>query len=69
MTELRTDFDALEDGEGIMIYPRPDNPLHKKPKAAVHSGGYFYCEGTPPTQGPDYYLGDVLTFNEGFTLI
>lgn len=58
---LRTDFDALEEGQRVILYPRNDNPLHKRPVLATYAAGYFYCE-----EGPDYYLGDVLTFNEGF---
>lgn len=64
--QLRTDFDHLRNDEEIILHPRPNNPLHKKPVKAVHVGGYFYCDGSPPQEGPDYYLGDVLKFNKGF---
>jgi hypothetical protein len=30
MTELRTDFDSLADGDKITLYPLPDNPLHNR---------------------------------------
>lgn len=66
---MRTDFDALEDDARIRIFPRPENPLHKKPITATYSAGYFYCDGTPPAEGPDYYLGDVLRWNEGFEVL
>lgn len=64
---MRVDFENLQDGASVTLHPRPDNPLHKKPIVATYAGGYFYCEGSPPEEGPDYYLGDVLAFNEGFT--
>lgn len=64
---MRTDFDALEDGARIVLHPNADNPLHNKPTTATFHGGYFYCDGTDPALGPDYYFGDVLSFNEGFT--
>lgn len=63
-----TNFDELNDGQKITLYPNEQNPLHKKPVRATYAGGYFFCQGTPPEQGPDYYLGDVLTYNEGYTL-
>lgn len=62
----RTDFETLEDGDKVTLFPNADNPLHKKPVKADFAGGYFYCEGTNPAEGPDYYFGDVLTFNHGF---
>lgn len=64
--ELRTDFETLSDGDRITIYPHSENPLHKWPVKATFQGGYFYCDGTPPEEGPDYYFGDVLTWNDGF---
>lgn len=64
---MRTDFDQLPDGARITIHPLPDNPLHKKPVIATHQFGYFYCDGTDPMEGPDYYLGNVLRYCEGFT--
>ena len=65
---MRTDFEILEDGEIVILHPLPDNPLHKRPIRAVLAGRYFFCEGTDPMDGPDYYFGDVLRFNEGFTM-
>lgn len=64
---MRTDFENLQDGDQVTLYPSVENPLHRTPIVATYSGGYFYCEGTNPEKGPDYYLGDVLRFNEGFT--
>lgn len=65
---LRTDFQNIEDGSEVVLYPNKGNPLHKKPVTAHYTGGYFYCAGTRPEDGPDYYLGDVLKFNEGFAI-
>lgn len=67
MSNLREDFENLANGDRITIYPARDNPLHKKPVKATFSSGYFYCDDTPPTEGPDYYAGDILRWNEGFT--
>lgn len=64
---MRTDFQNLRNGDVVILHPRAENPLHKRPKKATYSSGYFFCEGTDPTEGPDYYLGDVLTYCEGFT--
>jgi hypothetical protein len=64
---MRTDFESLSDGDRITLYPNASNPLHSAPVTATYASGYFYCEGTDPTEGPDYYFGDVLRYNEGFT--
>ena len=64
---MRTDFETLSDGDKIKLWPTFDNPLHKYPVDVTYSGGYFYCEGSNPVDGPDYYFGDVLKYNEGFT--
>ncbi len=65
---MRTDFENLTDGVVITLVPNENNPLHKKPIEATYSSGYFYCKGTPPEEGPDYYMGDVLAYNDGFLL-
>ena len=64
---MRTDFENLTDGDAITLHPNASNPLHKKPVKATYADGYFYCEGSPPEEGPDYYFGDVLQYNDGFT--
>ncbi|MHB1086120.1 MAG: hypothetical protein ACYCZ0_00025 [Minisyncoccota bacterium] len=64
---MNTDFETLSDGERVMLYPLADNPLHKHPVMATFQNGYFYCDGTPPEDGPDYYYGDVLRYCEGFS--
>lgn len=66
---MRTDFDKLEDGARVTLYPNESNPLHKKPVKAEYGAGYFYCEGTNPMDGPDYYWGDVLSYNDGFEVV
>lgn len=65
---MRTDFESLTDGATITLHPNKSNPLHKQPVNATFSGGYFYCEGSPAIDGPDYYFGDVLTYNDGFEM-
>jgi hypothetical protein len=54
----------LRDDDRVRLYPNASNPLHKQPVEATFSGGYFYCDNTDPADGPDYYFGDVLTFND-----
>lgn len=66
---MRTDFENLEDGARITLHPNSENPLHKKPVAATYSGGYFYCDGSDPADGPDYYFRDVSAYNRGFVEI
>lgn len=66
---MRTDFENLQDGQRIRLIPNQSNPLYKKPVLATFSGGYFYCDGSDPLAGPDYYFGDVLAYNEGFEVI
>ena len=64
---LITDFDDLEDGQEIILQPKSNNPLTSKAHKFVFSGGYFYSD--PPMSsdiGPDYYLGDVSKYNEGW---
>lgn len=67
--EMRTDFENLQDGDRITLFPNSANPLHKRPKAATYSSGYFYCDGTSPIDGPDYYFTDVRAFNDGFEVL
>ncbi len=69
MEELRYDFRSLRDGTRIVLYPNEQNPLHKKPVKATYRAGYLYCDGSDPSDGPDYYWRDVLICNVGFTVI
>lgn len=66
--QTRQDFESLEDGDRVTLIPNDANPLHKKPVQATYASGYFYCDGTDPIEGPDYYFGDVLRYNVGFIL-
>jgi len=66
MKTLRTDFQNLRDGQSVTLYPNAANPLHKKPVRATYSQGYFYCDGSKPEDGPDYYFRDVGAYNDGF---
>ena len=68
----RTDFESIKDGDVVKLYPNFDNPLHKPingPVTATYSGGYFYCRGSNPMDGPDYYLGDVMIYNDCFEIV
>lgn len=64
-----SDIENLEDGARVRLHPTQDNPIHKEPKNATYSGGFFFCDGSDPRDGPDYYLGDVLTYNERIEVI
>ena len=68
-TNIRTDFDAIPDGATIILHPREANPLHRAPVEATHSIGFFYCKGSDPTDGPDYWVGDVRMFCDGWSLV
>ena len=59
-----TDISQLPDGARVRLHPNDANPLHKKPVLATYSGGYFYCDGSDPMDGPDYYFRDVLRYND-----
>ena len=63
------DVNELNDGDRVRLTPNAANPLHKKPVVATYSGGYFYCDGTSPMDGPDYYFGDVLAYNDRMELV
>src|SRR3546814_6954064 len=65
--QMRTDFETLQDGEKITLHPLPDNPIHKEPVRVIVANGYFYAMDANGEDGPDYYMGDVLRFNQGFT--
>lgn len=70
-TKLLTNFSDLENGARIWLYPNSMNSLHPATKyrriAATYSEGYFYCDGSDPLDGPDYYFGDVHIYNYGYT--
>ena len=57
-------IEDLRNGDRVRLYPKADNPIHKTPKAATFLDGYFFCDGSDPRDGPDYYVRDVLLYNE-----
>lgn len=57
------DVNELADDSRVRLHPNAANPLHKAPVLATYSGGYFYCDGADPMDGPDYYFGDVCAYN------
>lgn len=59
----------LNDGDRVRLYPNFFNPIHKRPVDAMYSGGYFYCDDYDPMNGPDYYFGDVLRYNDKIELL
>lgn len=63
---MRIDFENIADYDKVILFPLPDNPLHATPVYATYMSGYFYCEGSDAALGPDYYMGDVLRFCEGY---
>ena len=63
---MRTDFQSLNNGDQIRLYPRPDNPRHRKPFLVTFHGGDYFCD---PKGRADYYYGDVEQYNQGFMLI
>lgn len=63
---MRTDFDQIDDGASVMLIPNANNPLHRSMTKAVYADGYFYCDGSNPVDGPDYYLGDVARYCTGW---
>lgn len=66
--EIRTDFENLEPNTALFLHPNESNPIHHERTACFYDGMYFHGVGTDPMEGPDYYLGDVLRYNHGFTL-
>lgn len=67
--EQMIDIETLEDGARVRLHPNSANPLHKKPIEATYQSGYFYCDGSDPIDGPDYYVGDVLALNDDIEVI
>ncbi len=65
---MRTDVENLTNGARITLHPNEDNPLHSRDVKASFADGYFFCDGSDPMDGPDYYLGDVLQFCHGYSI-
>lgn len=66
---MRVRIEQLRDGDRVRLHPNSANPLHKRPVDATYSQGYFFCDGSSPADGPDYYFRDVLAFNDRIELI
>lgn len=67
---MQTDFCAIEDGVRIKLFPKSDNPLHRRccPVNAVFSGGAYYCDGARPGWA-DYYDRDIHYYFHGYDVI
>ena len=65
--KISTNIESLEDGTRVVLRPLPSNPIHNDPVAAMYLNGCFWCDGSSPADGPDYYFGDVLRYCEGWT--
>lgn len=65
---LRRDFQSLEDGARVVLYPDDTNPLHREPVKAIFQGGYFFCDGSTAEEGPDYSLKEAAQYTRGFAL-
>ena len=65
---IRTDFENVPPLTTLFLHPNDCNPIHQERIACFYDGKYFFGAGTDPIEGPDYYLGDVLRYNYGFTL-
>lgn len=66
---MRRDFENIPNRTRVRLFPKPDNPLHKRPVEAMYISGYYVCDGSPMEAGPDYYFRDVAVYNEGFELV
>lgn len=64
MQKIESFVHLLADGARLRLFPNASNRIHKKPIVATYSGGYFYADGSDPCDGPDYYVGDVLIYND-----
>lgn len=63
------ELESLTDGDRVRLYPNCENRLHTKPVMATYADGYFFCDGTDPMEGPDYYEGDVMRYNDRIEVI
>lgn len=65
---LQDNLEDLENGSVVILHPNKYNPIHKKPISATYQDGYFYCKGSDPLNGPDYYWGDILAYCHGWVM-
>ena len=63
---MRTDFENLQDGQEITLYPSELNPITRSRHRVIHQNGYYFIEGE---HEPAYYFGDVAEFNNGFNIV
>lgn len=66
---MRQDFENIQEGDLVKLFPSAFNNLHFKPVEAYFNAGYFYCKDTPAENGPDYYFGDVFLYTNGFEIL
>ncbi len=64
---LRHDFQNIPEDVDVILHPADANLIHREPVKAMRIADYFYCEGSDPERGPNYHLGDVAAFCEGWT--
>lgn len=65
--QIRTDFENIPDYSVVMLFPNSENPLNTEPHKAHYNAGYFFIDGSSDPS-PDYYMGDVLKYNDGFVI-
>lgn len=63
------ELEDLADGDRVRLHPNSENRLHSKPVTATFADGYFFCDGTDPMEGPDYYVGDVMRYIDRIEVI
>ena len=67
-SDIRTDFENVVD-QAIFLHPNESNPIHQEKVVVWFDGKYFTSDMVNAVfEGPDYYLGDVLAYNHGFTM-
>ena len=64
---LRHDFHNIPEDVDVILHPADANLIHRKSIKATRIADYFFCEGSDPERGPNYHLGDVAAFCEGWT--
>ena len=53
----------------VILYPNESNPITSTVDEYLYDSGFFWGKNSDPSLGPDYYLGDVLKYNEGFLIV
>ena len=65
---MRHDFENIPEDADVILHPADANLIHREPVKATRQGAYFFCESTDSECGPDYCLGDVAAFCEGWEM-